>query len=750
VADEHPARHDGLFALLLAAVSLVVYVLTLYPGVTQMGDSPKFQYLGRLLGTAHDPGYPLYIVVSWAFSYLPVGDVAYRANLLSGVCASAAAALAFLAMRRLGCLRPVAGAAALGFAFGRTFWSQAVRAEVYALAALLLAWFLFAVFRWEATRRWRDLLLAIGVAALALGDHLTIVLIAPAAVVFAVLVDRRQALRARTLVAGAVLVAAGLAQYVYILVRTHQHAKYLEAHATTFAELVRVVRGAQFEQSFFAFGLGDVVRERLPLVGGLLLQELGWAGLALAVAGLLFLVRRRRNQAAFFLVALAGVFVFALTYDVPDTEVFLIPAFVLAWPIAALGLQSLWPPRGRRRIAAAALAWLLLPGVNLAANWRANDGHRQRFEERFMTTVLRQLPARVAIPKDANFITWILAYELDVAHAAGRRDVRVVPRDIQEIQRRAAAGYEVFAFDVARNELQEQGARFERARLGVRPDAPVELDAWPVYRLVELTRCVGVDDRSWSDLAPLARQAGGRLLVRMDGEGAEATILLVGDGAAPLNPRLARPRGVTAAVAGAEIRLLRYGPAAVGQWAPESARPSVLVDLGGSPPVARARLRNPGQSATVCPDPLSGRELLGNSERVEVRANGEDEAFFGAGWASRDPGRVERTTTGRVAVLGIPLACAARVRVTVVPAPFDEPGRAVRSGQVTTVALRVNGRGFPALPVRADSQPPAWVAEADDWRAGLNDVALVLAQAQGGASATPALSIRAIRFELLR
>jgi hypothetical protein len=61
---------DLALAALLGATALAVYVRTLYPGLTLHGDTPKFQYLGSVLGTAHPPGYPLYVLVSYCFSKL--------------------------------------------------------------------------------------------------------------------------------------------------------------------------------------------------------------------------------------------------------------------------------------------------------------------------------------------------------------------------------------------------------------------------------------------------------------------------------------------------------------------------------------------------------------------------------------------------------------------------------------------------------------------------------------------------------
>ena len=73
------------FALtsLVSAASFALFLLTLAPGLIGLEDTPKFQFVGKVLGTAHNPGYPLYVVVSHVFGWLPFGNLGWRINLMS-------------------------------------------------------------------------------------------------------------------------------------------------------------------------------------------------------------------------------------------------------------------------------------------------------------------------------------------------------------------------------------------------------------------------------------------------------------------------------------------------------------------------------------------------------------------------------------------------------------------------------------------------------------------------------------------
>ena len=107
-----------LLALLLGAG----YLTTLLPGIGYSGDTIKFQYVGKILGVPHEPGYPLYTVLNHLFvTALPFGSVAYKANLLSAFYAVGACVMLFNLLRLLGIGQIVALVSALAFGFSKGF-----------------------------------------------------------------------------------------------------------------------------------------------------------------------------------------------------------------------------------------------------------------------------------------------------------------------------------------------------------------------------------------------------------------------------------------------------------------------------------------------------------------------------------------------------------------------------------------------------------------------------------------------------
>ena len=186
---------------------------------------------------------------------LPIGTLAYRINLMSAVFGAVAAGVMTLLVARL-TGRVWAGiAVGFGLAFGRVFWSQAIVAEVYTLAAALLLGTTYWAVRWADTRRARDLLAAVLLASFAVGNHLTIVMFAPGLIVL--VCCRTGAVRSGRgcWSAMAALMAAGLSPYLLLIYLTSRRPPYLESSAGSLSELVPIVVGVRVQGPLRPFRL---------------------------------------------------------------------------------------------------------------------------------------------------------------------------------------------------------------------------------------------------------------------------------------------------------------------------------------------------------------------------------------------------------------------------------------------------------------------------------------------------------------
>jgi len=164
--------------LVVGVVAFVVYARTLLPGMA-FGDWGEMQTVPHVLGVAHPTGYPTYVVLSWLAQLVPLGSIAFRANLLSAVLVSGALAVAVAILLRLGVRPVIAVAAALAVGVVPTVWSAATVAEVNPLHLLFVALLVHRALAWEESRTTRDLVLGALLLGLAAGNHLLTLFVAP-------------------------------------------------------------------------------------------------------------------------------------------------------------------------------------------------------------------------------------------------------------------------------------------------------------------------------------------------------------------------------------------------------------------------------------------------------------------------------------------------------------------------------------------------------------------------------------------
>lgn len=362
---------EALIAAGVSLIALTLYLLTLAPTVLYYSpetfDSAHLQVVAATLGIPSYTGYPTYAMLAHLFTYLPVGDVAYRVNLASAVFGALAVAVVYAAARGLGAGRLGAAAGALALGFSQTFWSQAVIAEVYTLHVLLAALFLLVLLVWRSSRRDRYLLLAAFLGGLAMTNHLTSLFLLPSAILFVLVVDRTRLLDPGLLARGAGFFALGLLPYLYLPVRAEMDPPLVDAgpagNPATWAGLIDLVSGGEHKARIFAFGPAELPG-RVGIYLEHLVQNLNPALLALAVLGLALLLFRDRAA----LVLLGAVYAFnlayALEYDIEDLEIYFVPTYLVLCLLLAAGASALvgWV-RARSAYVAPVAALLVLGAV---------------------------------------------------------------------------------------------------------------------------------------------------------------------------------------------------------------------------------------------------------------------------------------------------------------------------------------------------------------------------------------------------
>ncbi len=348
-ARRDPGRDLVAFAL-AAGVPLACYLATASAHGYWL-DGGEFVGAAVSLGIAHPPGHPLQALIAKAFTLLPIGSIPLRVALQSAVLGALAAGFLFRAIdttvRSLGVVRdrlamPIALGATWLVAASYGWWFQSVRPEVYSLQAVLVMVALERIITLEAAWPSTDVR-PVYVASLALGlalanHHFLAFLVLPAMAPTMARVKRARGLR--PLLLSGLAVATGLCTYIYLPIRAATDPAVDMGHPTNLASLFWVVSAKAFQKNTGS-GVPQPMAERFADLGVLLVQNLHWIPLLLALLGAWALLRTAgARRIGYVWLAVLGVFVAARAWlgfvrANPDALGYLMPAFGAIGALAA-------------------------------------------------------------------------------------------------------------------------------------------------------------------------------------------------------------------------------------------------------------------------------------------------------------------------------------------------------------------------------------------------------------------------------
>lgn len=317
-------------------------------------DSPEFVATGASLGVAHSPGHPLAGLLGHLATLLPVGDMAFRVNLLSALCGALAAVAVYYAARSLlARVAPsfaapsseiAAAAIALAVALSWAAWFQGVRAEVYALQTALLSGALAALLTWDRERDARFLIVAGLLCGLGLAHHhLMAVLFLVPAIAFALIRPRAERPSVRVAGATALCGVIGLAALLYLPVRATANPEVNWGDPQTFDRFAWTVSARAFQSSAGAEHVSSTGEDTAEVIAALIEQGTPLLFLAALLGIYLGLRRAGHRRVILLLVGIATLSAagrVSLGFDpgTPDHYAYLLPALVA---IALLGIAGL-------------------------------------------------------------------------------------------------------------------------------------------------------------------------------------------------------------------------------------------------------------------------------------------------------------------------------------------------------------------------------------------------------------------------
>ncbi|HIJ80104.1 MAG TPA: DUF2723 domain-containing protein [Desulfuromonadales bacterium] len=421
----------NVWAVLSFSIPFCIYMLTLAPSVTFF-DSGEFITATASLGSAHSPGYPLFLMYAKPFTWLPFGNIAFRINMATAFSSSLACLGVYLLTTRLLAREQplvnnpfnvqiinMAGlAGALSFSVTPRLWLQSNHDKPYPLLAFVIAIIFYLLIKWQdnfrnGSERPAYIYAATFLAGLLTGLHQTIVLLLPAWFIMLLIVDRRIITRAKELLIATALAMFGFWVQLYLPLRAIQKPLLNWGDPRNLE---------QFLWHFLRKGYPNEPHQRdfsllwMQIKAFNITREFTWVGVVLLILGLALLWRNNRailvgylTAIATFIAVIAGYFN-AQADMIFLTEEFFTPLYLLTAVFIGIGLFSLVGFATRRsripeNIGAAvyisvAVLFLSLPATLCAVNYYENDQHNNYIAFDYATNTLRSLP------QNAVMFTW--------------------------------------------------------------------------------------------------------------------------------------------------------------------------------------------------------------------------------------------------------------------------------------------------------------------------------------------------------
>ena len=407
----------------MCLVLLGAYIATFAPGYT-FEDTSLFAAACATLGIAHPPGFPLHTITCAPFSWLALWTgfhPAQGAALASAVAAAAACGCLAVLLVRLSGNVAVAVAVAGWYGLTPTFWSQAIIPEVYALNALLVLATLLAADRYASGGGRRNLLAIALLLGLGLANHWPLfVLAGPVIVLWLMPVWRRMVLDLRGKVGLAFLglILVGLIPYLHLLTPPDASAIFLGAQLPAgFFDYVTRAQFTGFDEAM-QHPRWDERWRNATLATFAVLREYSWVGGALAVLGMITVMRKQSSWrvAALIWGVLGTTFMLALFRPfLAEAETSLMTfrhygltaAAMLAIPLALVCADWLRRYRYGQLIS---LGFLVIPLLMGAYNFRSVDRSADDLAMRYAELVQDEIAAESLLLIGHDNMDFPLAY----------------------------------------------------------------------------------------------------------------------------------------------------------------------------------------------------------------------------------------------------------------------------------------------------------------------------------------------------
>jgi len=324
----HASRITYIISAVVFLATAALYIRIACPTLGGAFDSEEFQHVAYNLDIAHATGYPPYLLLGKIFTTLvPIGNIAYRMNLLSAFIGAATVVVVYHNALMLTRRQIASIATAALFATNTAVWRQAGVASVGPLHLLLVAAIIYAMLLWHAKRA--PLPVATFLFGLGLAHHRTTLWLAPAIVIFVLLDDANILRRPRDIACNLLAFALPLLLYLYLPIFGNNSPWY----SNTLQGFIATISGG--DAGDFIRSTPEQIAQGIAVVSRYLFDSLGYPGALLVIVGAVSVIRNSKFEIRQFLFLGIATLIFSawgtLYAGEPDRYLVLPFTFLIYW-----------------------------------------------------------------------------------------------------------------------------------------------------------------------------------------------------------------------------------------------------------------------------------------------------------------------------------------------------------------------------------------------------------------------------------
>lgn len=404
-------------------MSAIIYFTTLAPSVIQI-DSGELATVQIKLGIAHPTGYPLFSILGYLFSLIPISSSKiYQMNILALIYVSFGVGLFTYSVKYLldnthlfvkenvnskkkkGSLKQnvifelkdnekviVAFISGLILAFSKTVWFQSTSVEVYSLQILLFSLIIFSLLKSfvlaSTNNHYYWFVFAIGLA-FGFSNHMTTLLILPAtAYIFFLRYGFNLSSFKRVSLMILLFIMVLILTYLYLPLRSIQNPILNWGNPTDFERIIRHVSGFQYQ--VWLFSSTESAKKQFLYYLSNLPKEF-YLTLLLSIIGMIYTFKNYIRFFIFNFIVFAFTIIYSINYDINDIDsYFLLSYFSLAF-FSAFGIIWIIKKVLSLRYDVKIFAFILFPLIQLSANYQNVNQSKNYIYEDYTKALLSSL-----------------------------------------------------------------------------------------------------------------------------------------------------------------------------------------------------------------------------------------------------------------------------------------------------------------------------------------------------------------------